>query len=125
MLAFIGLALGQISFDIELLNERGYPMKIDESGIYNVMIEGEQAIFKIQGLTNSMKTERLTWKTKDEYYWSDGLRTDTYPVVNPSSYTKDGVGYSMVGLMPEMKGKTVTIYGYYHEEVDSIKIFVN
>ena len=34
------------------------------------------------------------------------MRTDTYLVANPASYTKDGVGYSMVGLMPEMKGKT-------------------
>ena len=39
-------------------------------------------------------------------------------------YTKNGVGYSMVGLMPEMKGKTITIYGYYRQEIDSLKIFV-
>ena len=28
----------------------------------------------------------------------------------------------MVGLMPEMKGKTITIYGNYYDKVDSVKI---
>ena len=51
-------------------------------------------------------------------------RTDTYIVVNPASYTKDGAGYSMVGLMPEMKGKTITIYGFYYDKIDSVKIIV-
>ena len=74
--------------------------------------------------TNSSYTDRITWKTKNEFYWSDGMRTDTYPVANPASYTKDGVGYSMVGLMPEMKGKTITIYGHYYVKVYCVKIFV-
>ena len=45
---------------------------------------------------------------------------DYYPLVNPASYTKDGIGYSMVGFMPEMKGTSVIIYGHYHSITDSI-----
>ena len=39
--------------------------------------------------------------------------------------SKDGVGYSMVGLMPEMKGKIITIYGHYYDKVDSVKIEIH
>ena len=120
---FIGLAWGQ-NFKVELLNERNYPWKIKEDGTYIVKVGKAQTIFKMKATTNSPYTERITWKTKNEFYWSDGMRTDTYPVVNPASYTKDGVGYSMVGLMPEMKGKTITIYGFYYDKIDSVKIIV-
>ena len=123
LLLFIGLAWGQ-DFKVELLNERNYPWEIKEDGTYVVKVGKAQTILKMKATTNSSKTERITWKTKNEFYWSDGMRTDTYPVVNPASYTKDGVGYSMVGLMPEMRGKTITIYGYYYDQVDSVKIIV-
>ena len=121
---FIGLTSGQ-DFKVELLNERNYPWKIKEDGTYIVKVGKAQTIFKMKATTNSPYTERITWKTKNEFYWSDGMRTDTYPVVNPASYTKDGVGYSMVGLMPEMKGKTITIYGFYYDKIDSVKIIVD
>ena len=124
MLLFIEIILCASPFKIELMNERGYPMNIDKDGTYNITITGGQAIFKVKGLTNSLQPERITWNTKEKFYWGDGLRKDIYPVVNPASYTKNGVGYSMVGLMPEMKGKTITIYGYYNQEIDSLKIFV-
>ena len=123
LLLFIGLAWGQ-DFKVELLNERNYPWEIKEDGTYVVKVGKAQTIFKMKATTNSPYTERITWKTKNEFYWSDGMRTDTYPVVNPASYTKDGVGYSMVGLMPEMKGKTITIYGFYYDKIDSVKIIV-
>ena len=123
VLLFIGLAWGQ-NFKVELLNERNYPWKIKEDGTYIVKVGKAQTIFKMKATTNSPYTERITWKTKNEFYWSDGMRTDKYPVVNPASYTKDGVGYSMVGLMPEMKGKTITIYGFYYDKIDSVKIIV-
>ncbi len=45
-------------------------------------------------------------------------------MVNPSSYTKDGIGYSMVGFMPEMKGKMVVIYGTYNKLTDSVRVMV-
>ena len=121
LLLIIGLAWGQ-DFKVELLHEQNYPWEIKEDGTYAVKVGKAQTILKMKATTNSPYTERITWKTKNKFYWGDGLRTDVYPVVNPASYTKDGVGYSMVGLMPEMKGKTITIYGHYYDKVDSVKI---
>ena len=108
-----------------MLNERDYPMSIDEKGVYHITIDDkQQSIFKMKGITGTNETKKLTWRTKEKYYWSDGIRTDIYPVVNPSSYTKDGVGYSMVGFLPEMKGKMIIIYGTYYNETDSIRVIV-
>jgi hypothetical protein len=127
LLLFNAFLFGQDSktFNIELLNERNYPMKIDTNGVYHITIsDKQQSIFKMKATTNSPSTERITWRTKEKHQWSDGIRTDFYPVVNPSSYTKDGVGYSMVGFLPEMKGKVVVIYGQYYDKVDSVRVFL-
>tara|TARA_X000001036_G_C20356948_1_gene674912 strand:- start:222 stop:617 length:396 start_codon:yes stop_codon:yes gene_type:complete len=124
IILLLSFGISQDSFRVELLNERSYPMKIDKNGTYHITVGKGQSILKMKGTTNSSLTERITWKSKNEFYWSDGMRTDIYPVVNPASYTKDGVGYSMIGLMPEMKGKTITVYGYYYDKVDSVKIIV-
>ncbi len=118
------MAWGQNTFYIELLNERDYPMFINKSGEYNIKAGKSMRILKMKGVTNSSKIERIDWKTKNSFYWSDRLRTDNYPVVSPSSYTRNGVGYSMVGLLPEMKGTMVTIYGIYQNQVDSVNIFI-
>ena len=127
LLLFNAFLFGQDSktFNIELLNERNYPMKIDTNGVYHITIsDKQQSIFKMKATTNSPSTERITWRTKEKHQWSDGIRTDFYPGVNPSSYTKDGVGYSMVGFLPEMKGKVVVIYGQYYDKVDSVRVFL-
>ena len=127
LLLFIGLAWGQTtkSFSIELLNERNFPTTIATNGVYHITISGKpQSIFKMNGVTGSNMTEKITWKVKDKLYWSDGIRTDFYPVINPSSYTKNGVGYSMVGFLPEMKGKLVVIYGTYNNQTDSVRVMV-
>jgi hypothetical protein len=107
------------------LNERKFPSAIDTNGVYHITISGkQQSIFKMKGVTGSNMTEKITWKVKDKLYWSDGIRTDFYPVINPSSYTKNGVGYSMVGFLPEMKGKLVVIYGTYNNQTDSVSVMV-
>ena len=127
LLLFIGLAWGQTtkSFSIELLNERNFASAIDTNGVYHITISGKkQSIFKMRGVTGSNMTEKITWKVKDKLYWSDGIRTDFYPVINPSSYTKNGVGYSMVGFLPEMKGKLVVIYGTYNNQTDSVRVML-
>ena len=109
-----------------MLNERNFPMSIDEKGVYHITIDNKtQSIFKMKGITNDNEGyHKITWKTKNKYSWSDGMATDYYPVVNPASYTKDGVGYTMVGFMPEMKGKMIVIYGTYYNETDSIRVIV-
>ena len=70
------------------------------------------------------KTERIDWKTKNQFRWNDGTRTKDYPVINSHTYTINGVGESNIGLPPEMKGTTVIIYGHYQDQVDSLRIFV-
>ena len=110
------------SFGIEMLNERGYDMTKDGNEYIVDISSSHQSIFKMKGLTNSKHTERITWDSKDEYYWSNGMVTDEYWVVNPSSYTKNGIGYSMVGFLPEMENKVVVIYGHYYDLKDSIVV---
>ena len=79
----------------------------------------------MKGITGSNKNRKNNLGVqKNKYSWSDGIRTDVYPIVNPSSYTKDGVGYSMAGFLPEMKGKMVVIYGTYNNQIDSVRVMV-
>ena len=111
-------------FEIELLNERGYPMSVNGNEYIVEISPSYQSIFKVKGITGSSNTERITWNTKNDYWWSNGLVVDEYWIVNPASYTKDGVGYSMVGLMPELKDKSIIIYGHYYSITDSIIIHI-
>ena len=80
-------------FNISMLNERNYPMSVDGS-VYSITISSNyQSIFKMKGITGSSRTERITWTTNNNYRWSNGIVEDYYPLVNPASYTKDGIGY--------------------------------
>ena len=110
------------SFRIKLLNERGYDWRVRGRNYYLDISSSHQSIFKMEGITNSNKTERITWKTKGKYFWGNGTIVDEYWVVNPSSYTKNGVGYSMVGFLPEQENTSVVIYGSYNGMVDSIMV---
>ena len=114
----------QLSFSVSMLNERGYPMSVDDK-VYTITISSNhQSIFKMKGITKSNMTERITWTKNKSYSWSNGIVVDDYWLVNPASYTKDGVGYSMVGFMPEMKGSSVIIYGKYYNLVDSVHVHI-
>ena len=114
------------SFSIEMLNERNFPMRVDRKGEYHIDISSKhQSIFKMKATTNRPKqTERITWSKNQSYLWSNGLVVDDYCLVNPSSYTKDGVGYSMVGFMPKMENSSVVIYGHYGTLTDSIVVHI-
>ena len=112
------------SFHIELTNERDYPVYVNEAGDYNIKAGKTQRVLKVHGITNNSKMERIDWKTKNAFTWNDGTRSEDFPVVNSSTYTKNGVGSSFVGLLPEMKGSTVIIYGFYQEQSDSVKIYI-
>ena len=119
-----------LSFRIEMLDERNYGMVIDDNGEYHIDISPNyQSIYKMKGITGSSKTERITWTTDKSYSWSNGFATDYYPLVNPSSYTKDYgngkfVGFSMIGFVPEMKGSSVIIYGHYYSLTDSVVVHI-
>ena len=111
-------------FHIELTNERNYPVFINATGDYNIKAGKTQRVFKVNGITNNSKIERIEWRTKNAFSWNDGTRSENFPVVNSLTYTKKGVGTSMVGLLPEMKGSTVSIYGFYNGQIDSVKIHI-
>ena len=124
LLLLIVFSNGQDTFHIELSNIRDYPIYINETGDYNIKAGKTQRVLEVSGITNNYKMERIDWKTKNSYSWNDGTRSENYPVVNSLTYTKNGVGSSKVGLLPEMKGTTVTIYGFYQDQVDSVKIHI-
>ena len=124
LLLLIVFSNGQDTFHIELSNERDYPIYINETGDYNIKAGKTQRVLEVSGITNNSKMERIDWKTKNSFSWNDGTRSENYPVVNSLTYTKNGVGSSKVGLLPEMKGTTVTIYGFYQNQMDSVKIHI-
>jgi len=111
-------------FHIELTNERNYPVFINAKGDYNIKAGRTQRVFKVNGITNNSKIERIEWRTKNAFSWNDGTRSVDFPVVKSLTYTKKGVGTSMVGLLPEMKGSTVSIYGFYKGQIDSVRIHI-
>ena len=111
-------------FHIELTNDRNYPVFINATGDYNIKAGKTQRVFKVNGITNNSKIERIEWRTKNAFSWNDGTKSEDFPVVNSLTYTKNGVGTSMVGLLPEMKGSTVSIYGLYKGQIDSVKIHI-
>jgi len=121
----VGVAFADQSvFRMELINQRNYPIFVGRSGYHNINAGQTQLFFKVRGVTGLDKTERIEWKTKNSFSWNDGTRTKDYPVVNSFTYTKNGFGESLVGLPPEMKGTSVVIYGYYRDQVDSLRVFV-
>ena len=124
LLLGVGFSEPPNNFRIEMLNERNYPMS-RKGDVYRIKIsDNHQTIFKMKAVTNSNKTERVTWSTNKSYRWSNGMVTDFYPLVNPTSYTKNGLGYSMVGFLGEMKNSEVVIYGHYQNQIDSIKVII-
>jgi len=99
-------------------------MSVD-GDVYTITISpNHQSIFKMKGTTGSSMVERINWTTDTSFSWSNGIVVDDYCLVNPTSITKDGVGYSMVGFMPEMIGSSVIIYGKYYNLVDSVIVHI-
>ena len=111
-------------FRIELINHRDYPIYRSKSGDINVNASDTQLHFKVRGLTSVDKTERIDWKTKNAFRWNDGTPSKDFPVINSFTYTFNGVGESNIGLLPEMKGSSVIIYGHYQDQVDSLRIYI-
>ena len=124
-----GLSTPPKDFNIKMINERGYEMKV-RGDTYTIKISpSHQTIFKMVGYVPSTKMERITWSTNKKYWWGDGMgNTDTYPLVNKVSYSKlydgENLCYSMIGFMPEMKNSSVVIYGHYETLIDSIVVHI-
>ena len=118
-LLFVSSLLGQI--DIKPM--KGYGVKGGVGG-YSVRVSPtRQTLIKLEGTIPEKKGyHRVTWKTQKTFYWSNGIATDVYPAVNPASYSKNGKVYTMVGLMPEMIGKTIKIVATYGKDSDTITL---
>ena len=94
-------------------------------GDYHIKAGKTQRIFKLIGITDSQEMERIDWETKNAFSWNDGIHTSDYPILGSKTYTKNGIGETMIGIPPEMEGGAVTIYGFYFDQIDSLKIFVH
>jgi len=118
---FISSLIGQV--DIKPVS--GYGVK-GALGRYSVSAkENHQTLIKLEGtIPEKRGYHRVTWKTEKTYWWGNGIVTDVYPAVNPASYSKNGKVYTMLGILPEMVGKTLKITATYGDYTDSISIKV-
>ena len=91
-------------------------------GSYTVKMNSKrQTLIRLEGtIPEKSGYHRVTWKTTNKFYWSNGIATDEFKVVNPASYSKGGKVYTMFGPLPEMKGKTVVVTATYGDYTDTI-----
>ena len=114
---FISSLFGQI--DIKVADRYKVSRGI---GGYTVKLNpNRQTLIKLEGtIPEKSGYHRVTWKTTNKFYWSNGTATDEFKVVNPVSYSKNGKVYTMFGPLPEMKGKTVVVTATYGDYTDTI-----
>ena len=115
---FVSTLFGQI--DIKPVDL--YKLKKKIGNTYVVKLNGKiQTLIRLEGtIPEKSGYHRVTWKTTEKYFWSNGTATDEFKVVNPASYSKNGKVYTMFGPLPEMKGKTVVVTATYVEYTDTI-----
>ena len=114
---FISSLFGQI--DIKVSD--GYKVNKGIGGYSVRLNNSRQTLIKLEGtIPEKSGYHRVTWKTTNKFYWSNGIATDEFKVVNPASYSKNGKVYTMFGPLPEMKGKTVVVTATYGDYTDTI-----
>ena len=114
---FISSLFGQI--DIKVSD--GYKVNKGIGGYTVRLNNSRQTLLKLEGtIPEKSGYHRVTWKTTNKFYWSNGRATDEFKVVNPVSYSKNGKVYTMFGPLPEMKGKTVVVTATYGDYKDTI-----
>ena len=116
-LLFVSSLIGQIN--IKPVN--GYGVKGGLGGYSVELRDNRQTLLKLEGtIPEKGGYHRVTWKTTNKFYWSNGIATDEFKVVNPASYSNNGKVYTMFGPLPEMKGKTVVVTATYGDYTDTI-----
>ena len=114
---FISSLFGQI--DIKVSD--GYKVNKGIGGYSVRLNNSSQTLIRLEGtIPEKSGYHRVTWKTTNKFYWSNGTATDEFKVVNPVSYSKNGKVYTMFGPLPEMKGKTVVVTATYGDYTDTI-----
>ena len=114
---FISSLFGQINIEVS----DGYKVNKGIGGYSVRLNNSRQTLLKLEGtIPEKSGYHRVTWKTTNKFYWSNGRATDEFKVVNPVSYSKNGKVYTMFGPLPEMKGKTVVVTATYGDYTDTI-----
>ena len=114
---FISSLFGQI--DIKVSD--GYKVNKGIGGYSVRLNNSSQTLIRLEGtIPEKSGYHRVTWKTTNKFYWSNGRAIDEFKVVNPVSYSKNGKVYTMFGPLPEMKGKTVVVTATYGDYTDTI-----
>ena len=114
---FISSLFGQINIEVS----DGYKVNKGIGGYTVRLNNSRQTLLKLEGtIPEKSGYHRVTWKTTNKFYWSNGRATDEFKVVNPVSYSKNGKVYTMFGPLPEMKGKTVVVTATYGDYTDTI-----
>ena len=83
---FISSLFGQI--DIKVSD--GYKVKKGIGGYTVELSPNGQTLIKLEGtIPEKSGYHRVTWKTSNKFYWSNGTATDEFKVVNPASYSNN------------------------------------
>ena len=101
------------SYGLKKVGRNTYVLKLNNS---------RQTLVRLTGQVEDGGYQKVMWKTDKKYWWSNGFAKDEFKVVNPATYSSNGVVNTMFGPLPEMKGKTVAITASYGRHKDKIYI---
>ena len=101
------------SYGLKKVGRNTYVLKLNNS---------RQTLVRLTGEVEDGGYQKVMWKTDKKYWWSNGFAKDEFKVVNPATYSSNGVVNTMFGPLPEMKGKTVAITASYGRHKDKIYI---
>mgnify|MGYP001170317047 FL=1 len=100
-------------YNLKKIGRKTYELKLNERS---------QTLVRLTGRVQDGGYQKVMWKTDRRYWWSNGFAKDEFKVVNPATYSNNGVVNTMFGPLPEMKGKTVAITASYGRHKDKIYI---
>ena len=101
------------SYGLKKVGRNTYVLKLNNS---------RQTLVRLTCQVEDGGYQKVMWKTDKKYWWSNGFAKDEFKVVNPATYSSNGVVNTMFGPLPEMKGKTVAITASYGRHKDKIYI---
>ena len=100
-------------YNLKKVGRKTYVLKLNNSS---------QTLVRLTGRVQDGGYQKVMWKTDKKYWWSNGFAKDEFKVVNPATYSNNGVVNTMFGPLPEMKGKAVAITASYGRHKDKIYI---
>ena len=119
LIFFVNVLFAQIKIEP---HERYNLKKVGDKTYELVLNDIKQTLVRLTGEVESNEHERVVWSTEKTFKWGNGIVSDEFKVVNPYTYSNNGVVNTMFGPLPEMKGRTVKITAKYKEFTDTIFI---